>query len=573
MPAAAPFSAVADAPRSQDPQLIQDLHRDLADSNFTVDGVTDMLGERAMDAWLREQPVPARVALDRASETQPRLAAVIALFLLGDVVPAADVDAALPTVGASGLGRLGLLEYEGGGTRSSEPDNLSTANDDTASNGTPNDGAANTDLVRASVDLRPYSTDVAGELYVVSDLGAFQRPGVLRRDHVLGIGGASLTLVRSTERRDVDTALDVGTGCGIQTFHLLSHARHVTATDLSDRALATTRFNLVLNARALDLDPFDLEARATLVQGSLLEPVAGQEFDLVVSNPPFVITPRRSNEADEERFTYRDGGKAGDRLVSELITALPAVMAQGATAHLLANWEIPDTPDTDPEKIWSERVEEWIAPGAGAWVIQREIQDVCEYAETWLRDASQQRDIEAYDAAYRDYLADFTSRHVGWVGFGMVRLARPEQPGAETEILRIFEHIDHPIQQPIAATLAAEWPRAEAMFRGEAASGVVADDSWQDKHYDVAQDVTEERHGRPGAEDPALILLRQGGGLRRTVVLSSEAAGFVGVCDGELTARQILTALGALLGWDGGPSEQLLREIRALITHGVLVEV
>lgn len=111
------------------------------------------------------------------------------------------------------------------------------------------------------------------------------------------------------------------------------------------------------------------------------------------------------------------------------------------------------------------------------------------------------------------------------------------------------------------------------MFRGEAASGVVADDAWQDKHYYVAQDVTEERHGRPGAEDPALILLRQGGGLRRTVVLSSEAAGFVGVCDGELTARQILTALGTLLGWDGGPSEQLLREIRALITHGVLVEV
>ena len=97
--------------------------------------------------------------------------------------------------------------------------------------------------------------------------------------------------------------------------------------------------------------------------------------------------------------------------------------------------------------------------------------------------------------------------------------------------------------------------------------------AWQDKHYDVAQDVTEERHGRPGAEDPALILLRQGGGLRRTVVLSSEAAGFAGVCDGELSARQILTALGSLLGWEGGPSEQLLREIRALITHGLLVEV
>lgn len=569
---------MADSPRSQDPQLVLDLHGDLVNSNFTVDGVTDLLGERAMDAWLREQPVPARVALYRAGETQPRLATVIALFLLGDAVPAADVDAALPTVGAAGLARLGLLEDRASAARTFSAANISANNNRADGHGAVNrgpdsNGAANMDLVRASVDLRPYSTDVAGELYVVSDLGAFQRPGVLRRDHVLGIGGASLTLVRSTERREVNTALDVGTGCGIQTFHLLSHARHVVATDLSDRALATTRFNVLLNARALDLDPYDLEARVTLVQGSLLEPVAGQEFDLVVSNPPFVITPRRSNETDEERFTYRDGGMAGDRLVSELITALPTVMAPGGTAHLLANWEIPDTPETDPEKTWSERVAQWIAPGTGAWVIQREIQDVCEYAETWLRDASQQRDLEAYEAAYRDYLADFTSRRVGWVGFGMVRLSRPETGRQEAEPLQIFEHIDHPIQQPIAATLAEEWLRGEVLYRGEAASGVVGDDAWQDKHYDVAQDVTEERHSRPGAEDPALILLRQGGGLRRTVVLSSEAAGFVGVCDGELTARQILTALGSLLGWEDGPSEQLLREIRALITHGLLVEV
>lgn len=544
--AAAPFSAVVDSPCSREPRAVLDLHRDLTEINFTVDGVTDLLGDRAMDAWLREQPVPARMALDHVGADQPRLATVIALFLLGDPVPAAAVDTALPTLGTSGLARLGLLE----------------------------DGNDSADApVRAAVDLRPYSTDVSGELYVVSDLGAFQRPGVLRHDHVLGIGGASLTLVRATERREVETALDVGTGCGIQTFHLLSHARHVTATDLSDRALATTRFNLLLNAQALELDPFDLEARVALLHGSLLEPVAGRTFDLVVSNPPFVITPRRTHETAEDRFTYRDGGKAGDRLVSELITALPTVMAPGGSAHLLANWEIPDAPDTDPKKTWSERVEQWCAPGTGAWVIQREIQDVCEYAETWLRDASQQRDLDAYEAAYRDYLADFASRGVGAVGFGMVRLAQPEHPRPEHDTLRIFEHIDHPVQQPIAAALAAEWQRADVMSRAEAASGVVVAGAWQDKHYDVAQDVTEERHGRPGAEDPALILLRQGGGLRRTVVLSSEAAGFAGVCDGELSARQIFTALGSLLGWEGGPSEQLLREIRALITHGLLVEV
>ena len=538
------FSTVAGAPRSEDPDLVVALHRDLAERGFTVAGVGEAVGDRAMAAWQREQAVPARLELRRVRETRPHLATLIALFLLGDPVTAGAVDAALPAVGAPGLRRLGLLEP-----------------------------AEDAGAVRASVDLRPYASDVSGELHVVSDLGAFQRPGVLRRDHVLGIGGASLTLVRSTERREVATALDVGTGCGIQTFHLLAHARHVTATDLSERALATARFNLVLNARALDLDPHRLEDRVTLVRGSLLEPVRGREFDLVVSNPPFVITPRDPAEDPSQRFGYRDGGLTGDRLVRGLIGSLGDVMAPGATAHLLANWEVPEEPGEAPGEDWSRRVREWIAPGIGAWVIRRELQDPCEYAEMWLRDAAQQREPGDYEREYERYLRDFASRGVAAVCFGVVRLSRPAQPLPEEAIGRVFEDIPHPIQQPVAPTLAAQWRSKQAVLR-EAVCGVdPGEPGWRERHYTVAEDVTEERHGRPGAPDPALIVLRQGAGLRRTVVLSSEAAGFVGACDGELSAGQILAALGALLGWEAGPDERLEREITSLIADGFLLEV
>ena len=437
------------------------------------------------------------------------------------------------------------------------------------------------------MDLRPYATDSSEELWVASDLGAFQRPGVLRHDHVLGIGGASTTLVQSTPRRPVATALDLGTGCGIQTFHLLAHAEHVTATDISERALATTRFNLVLNAPALGLDPEHLEDRVSLELGSMLEPVAGQHFDMVVSNPPFVITPRTPQETDTERFTYRDGGLPGDRIVRDLLAELPSVLAPGGTAHLLANWEIPRDPQGEPESTWSRGPESWIPTGTGAWVIQRELQDPCEYAETWLQDASQQRDPQAFDRAYAAYLDDFASRDVAAIGFGMVWLQRPEDtertvsgtvgPGraASSSLPRIFETVPHPIQQPIAPALAAEWERTVRLGReaSDAQSGAAGHPAWLERRLTVAPDVTEERHGTPGAEDPSLILLRQGAGLRRTVILSSEAAGFAGVCDGELSAQQILTALGVLLGWEEGPSEQLVAEIAGLIAHGFLLEV
>lgn len=268
-----------DFPVFSSPEDVAVLRADLAAARFTFDAVVALVGEDAMDALVREQPAAARwaVAQARAAGTDgpavtagsdAGLAVLVEVFVLGGVVEAAELAAAMPGVGVEGLMRLGLVEPAPGGG------------------------------VRAAVDLRPHAADDGLDLWVASDVGAHHREGVLRKDHVLGIGQASLTLAANTVRREVDTALDVGVGCGIQTFHLLRHAKHVTATDLSERALAFTRFNALLNHEQLGIDPADMDARLTLLQGSLLEPVAGRQFDLVVSNPPFVITPRTAGETE-----------------------------------------------------------------------------------------------------------------------------------------------------------------------------------------------------------------------------------------------------------------------------------
>ena len=87
-----------------------------------------------------------------------------------------------------------------------------------------------------------------------------------------------------------------------------------------------------------------------------------------------------------------------------------------------------------------------------------------------------------------------------------------------------------------------------------------------------AEDVTEERHGRPGAADPSVILLRQGGGLRRAVRLDTAMAALVSVCDGELAAGQALAAIAELTGQDAAAvREQALPVIRELVADGLLV--
>jgi len=523
-----------DAPRSDLPGLLQALASDLREVGYTLEGVAELLGESAYAALNRDQPIPALIATEAAAAGEPRtaaLAAVVRFWLLAVPQEAEVLDGALPRTRAEGLAALGLAKITG-------------------------------TEVAAEADLRPYGWDAGRnggvEIWVASDLAAHQRPGVLRHDHVLGIGQASTTLVQTTIRRKAERALDLGTGCGIQTFHLLQHSGHVTATDISERALAFTRFNLLLNAEALDIDPGRPAERVSLRLGSLLEPVAGETFDLVVSNPPFVITPRTAGEAAADQFTYRDGGLPGDDIVASLVRSLPDVLAPGGTAQLLGNWEIPEG------SAWDERPQSWAGPDTDAWFIQREQVGPEQYAETWLQDASETRDRRHYQEAYAAYLADFASRNVGGIGFGMVFLRRP----AGERRIRRFEEITYPIEQPVGPHLGAAVERADWLAAHDVSAA----------HLLVAEDVTEERHQRPGAEHPGVILLRQGAGLRRTNLLSTELAGFVSACDGDLTAGQIIGALEALLGgtegFDGGAFRSgLLTEVANLVRDGFLLPV
>lgn len=538
---------IPDAPRSDRPDLLAALAADLRRVLYTLDGVAALLGDAASRALDRDQPIPALLATESAAHGEPAgggtgaaaLAAVVRLWLLAVPQKRETIDAALPGIRAEGLLELGLIEPVPGSP-----------------------------LLGAKADLRPYGWDAGedgnggAELWVASDLAAHQRDGMLRQDHVLGIGQASTTLVQATIRRHVAKALDVGTGCGIQSFHLLQHAGHVTATDISRRALAFTRFNLLLNADTLHLDPERLEDRVSLRLGSLLEPVAGEEFDLVVSNPPFVITPRSPGEDVTDQFTYRDGGLPGDEIVASLVAALPGVLAPGGTAQLLGNWEIA------AGTTWPERTEAWVGPEVDAWFIQRERVGPEQYAETWLQDASESRDRQHYLDAYAAYLADFASREVEGIGFGMAWLRRPPVPGAAT--ISRFEEITYPIEQPVGPHLGAAVERSDWL----------ASNCLEDAHLLVADDVTEERHQRPGAEHPGVILLRQGAGLRRTNLLSTELAGFVSACDGDLSVGQIIGALEALLGvslagedaFDGGAFRSgLLTEVGNLVRDGFLL--
>ena len=350
-----------------DTALATRLRAALVGAGFTYDGVAAALGTTAHTALSRNETLPGL----RATTGGTPVDTLARLWLLQATVPVTKVEEALPGL-LDPLCTAGMLERSVG-------------------------------EVQARVDVRPYAADDL-DLWVASDLtpGLDGRPNRVASDHVLGISSAATSLAQLTVREPVERALDLGTGCGVQALHLAGHASRVVATDVNQRALRLTRFNAELN---------EVADRIEVRDGSFFEPVVDELFDLVVTNPPFVISP-----ATGERLVYRDSGLPGDRVVEHIVRGIPAVLAEGGTGQVLANWMIHE------DRPWNERLSEWIA-GCDAWVVQREVVDLPTYVELWLKDAGLHGGPE-YHERYDTWLSWFEDQGAEAVGFGWINLRR-----------------------------------------------------------------------------------------------------------------------------------------------------
>jgi release factor glutamine methyltransferase len=117
--------------------------------------------------------------------------------------------------------------------------------------------------------------------------------------------------------------VDIGAGSGaisVALAHHLPKAR-ITTTDLSEAALAIARENVRSNGVA---------DRICFLQGDLLAPLAGEKFDIIVSNPPYVPARDRDSLSVEVReyepllalFAGEDGLDIYRRLIPAAFVAL-----------------------------------------------------------------------------------------------------------------------------------------------------------------------------------------------------------------------------------------------------------
>jgi methylase of polypeptide subunit release factors len=370
------------APRT-DATLVRALRRRLGEVGFGEQGIRDACGVgKSSDPWA--------LAVSEPSADESPFSVCVALFWSGAPVPAAQAESALTPLRLSDLEQLGLVAVRDG-------------------------------LAHPLCLIRP-----SEGLLIASD------PPSADADCVLGFVPASETLTRLTVRRPAGRALDLGTGCGVQALLLARHCDTVDATDVNPRALAFARFNAALNGIG----------NVRCLEGSWFEPVEGERYDTIASNPPYVISPDAS-------YTYRDGGLPRDGVSRMVVGEAGRHLADGGFATVLCNWVHGDD--------WADPLRTWVADaGCDALLLHYSTVDSAAYAARWNMDLGTRAPAD-YQATVRRWTDYFDAEGITRIGLGAVILRRrdgvtplvrcldmaagPSCPSGD-HILRLFDAAD-----------------------------------------------------------------------------------------------------------------------------------
>jgi SAM-dependent methyltransferase len=358
-------------------------------------------------------------------------------------------------------------------------------------------------------------------------------------DLVLWPNPTSRLLSRFTVRRPSRATLDIGTGTGVQALVAAKHSEKVMATDLNVRALALAAFNARLNGIE------NIEFRF----GDGFAPVADQKFDLIVSNPPFFITP-------SDHYLFCDNPMELDQLCRLLARDAAAHLNEGGYFQMLCEWaEIQGEP-------WQEHVTEWFnGTGCDAWVLKGQSRTPSQYAQDRARETVSSPDQGA--SLYREYMAYYEGKNVEAIHDGIIAMRR--NPGPNWVLI---EQISHTPQYPFGDFVTGGFAARDFLQANSSTAQMLAMRPVLSEHARIEQVLG---HGVEGWKGISLTL-RMAKGLPFALDVQPLVAEFLGSCDGTRTLGELVEALAAKVPT---PIEQVQKEcidvLRTLIARGYVL--
>lgn len=355
---------------------------------------------------------------------------------------------------------------------------------------------------------------------------------------VLWPNPTSRLLSRFTVRRPSRATLDLGTGNGILALAAAAYSQTVVATDLNPRAIEFAVFNARLNG---------IE-NIEFLTGDAFAPVANRKFDLIVTNPPFFITPAH-------RYLFCDNPLPLDELCRELIRRAPTHLNEDSYFQMLCEWA------QVRGQSWEKRVAGWFEnTGCDAWVMKGHTQDPSDYAQERIRETNTALDLDA--KLYSTYMQYYRENKVEAIHDGIIVMRRrsgknwvlieevpqtPREPFGDA-VLQIFAARDFLESHASDEQMQTVKPQLSSHARLEQAFQQ-ADGGWQG-----------------GA-----LTLRLAKGFPFSVGVQPLVAEFLAGCDGKHTLAELVDALaGKVNAPPGQVARECLSVVRTLIERGFM---
>ena len=356
---------------------------------------------------------------------------------------------------------------------------------------------------------------------------------------VLWPNPTSKFLGRFAVKRHSRATLDLGTGSGILSLSAAEYSDEVVATDLNSRAVEFALFNARLNG---------VENIEVLV-GDCFAPVADRKFDLILSNPPFFITPQTD-------YLFCENPMELDGLCRRLVKEAPQHLHEGGYMEMLCEWA------QIKGEAWEDRVAEWLADtGCDAWVMKGLTQDPEEYAQHRIRETSE--DSSQDSVHYDGYMNYYRQRGVEAIHDGLIVMRR--RTGKNW--VRIEEVPKTPsgdLGQMILSTFAAH----DLLLENETDEKLLTLRPLLAPHVRLEQ-ICKQGEGSWHAESLTLRLIS---GFPFQMTVQPLVAEFLATCDGSRTAEQ---AIQDFANTANAPLEKVRTEslamIRRLIERGFIV--
>jgi len=435
------------------------------------------------------------------------LGTLIRILLMGVPVPVADLARAVAPLTPASWQHAGLVTLDG-------------------------------DLARAAVQLLP----LPGGRWLASDM---PRRGAAKfevaEDYVMSIGRSTTILGDSTIRRPSRATLDLGTGSGYHAVLAAPHSAQVVAIDRNPRAIGFARFNARINALN------NVEA----IEGDLFAPAAGRTFDLIVTNPPFVITPGK-------QFIYRDSGMSGDAVVETICRTAPAHLNDGGYGQMICNWAHLKGRD------WKDRLRSWFAEAScDVWIMRSETLDAASYASFWIRHTVGP-EADQPGGIYDEWLAEYNRLGIEAVSMGMIFMRKRS---ATRHWLRFS---DEPAR--IAGPFGHHVDRG--FCNADFLASLASDDDLLAARVRLAPDARATTELEPGPRDwvPKQTTLTLASGLCYSGSADGHMLKLLSECDGTRPLREPVERLARSLMRDASEITPVTLDIvRAMLEQGLLL--